>query len=45
MTVVIVIVIDYYSKNTALNESAINSFSCVNKMLMIESMSFVLDVS
>jgi len=46
VTVVIVILIDYYSKkNTALNESTINSFCCVNKMLMIECMSFVVDMS
>ena len=30
------IMVELFSKNTALNESAINSFNCVNKMLMIE---------
>ena len=39
------IIVELFSKNTALDESAINSLSCVNKMLMIECMSFVVDVS
>ena len=39
------IIVELFSKNTALDESAINSFSCVNKMLMIECISFVVDVS